>query len=88
MKEKFVMREEELENVSGGQSRTVNTMNPIDAFVRSGPGINYPKIADLKNGTQVNTTGNTMLNPDDGLTWFEINSPLYGWMNGALLGYD
>ena len=76
-----------LNGVTGGVTRTVNTGMAIDAVVRGGPGMQYGQIGSLKNNTQVNTTGNTSYNPQDGRTWYEINYPMYGWMAGSLLGY-
>ncbi len=80
------MREEELDTVSGGMWRTVDTKQPMDAVVRSGPGRNYPQIGSLQSGTQANTTGNVAVNGYDGITWHEINYPMYGWMEGNILG--
>ncbi len=87
MKDKFLMNEEELENVSGGAYRTVNNGQSLDAIVRSGPDLNYPQIGSLKDGTQVNTTGTVACNGLDGIFWYEINYPIYGWMKGEYLGY-
>ena len=87
MEEKKALKKEELEGVSGGVMRTVDTRMNMDAVVRSGPGISYAQIGSLKNGTQANTTGNSSYNPQDGRTWYEINYPMYGWMAGSLLGY-
>lgn len=84
---KKAMNNEELEGVSGGITSTVNTGRAVDAVVRSGPGTGYAQIASLKNGTQVNTTGNNVYNGADGRTWYEINFPLYGWMAGSLIGF-
>ena len=87
MEDKKALNSEEMNGVSGGILREVNTHQTVDAVVRSGPGLMYGQIGSLKNGTQVNTTGNTSYNPMDGRTWYEINYPLYGWMAGSLLGY-
>ncbi|HCI73960.1 MAG TPA: hypothetical protein DHV42_05400 [Lachnospiraceae bacterium] len=84
---KKALSNEEMSGVNGGVSRIVDTKQPIDAVVRSGPGITYPQIGSLKNGTQVNTTGNVSYNPQDGRSWHEINYPMYGWMSGTLLGF-
>ena len=54
MEEKKALNNEEMNGVSGGVYRTVDTRKPMDAVVRSGPGMSYPQIASLKNGTQVN----------------------------------
>ena len=85
--DKKSLNPEDLNNVSGGAMRTVNTGMAIDAVVRGGPGMQYGQIGSLKNNTQVNTTGNSSYNPQDGRTWYEINYPMYGWMAGSLLGY-
>lgn len=87
MAEKSTLNNEEMNGVSGGIMRTVDTKKPVDAVVRGGPGLEYPQIGSLPNYTQVNTTGNTSYNSMDGRTWYEINYPLYGWMAGSLLGY-
>ena len=87
MTEKKNLTGKELDGISGGVMRTVNTGMALDAVVRSGPGMQYGQIGSLKNQTQVNTTGNTSYNPTDGRTWYEINYPMYGWMAGSLLGY-
>ncbi len=86
MAEKKSLNENEMNNVSGGVYRTVNTNMVLKAVVRQGPGFNYPEIASLENGTQANTTGNVSMS-GDGVTWYEINYPVYGWMKGTLLGY-
>ena len=87
MTEKKNLTGKELDGISGGVMRTVNTGMAMDAVVRSGPGMQYGQIGSLKNQTQVNTTGNTSYNSMDGRTWYEINYPMYGWMAGSLLGY-
>lgn len=87
MSEKKALSSEDMNGVSGGVTRIVDTKRAMDAVVRSGPGTQYPQIASLKNGTQVNTTGNMSYNQIDGRTWYEINYPMYGWMAGSLLGY-
>jgi hypothetical protein len=89
MSDKKVLKSDELNGVTGGVSRIVGTgtKQPMDADVRSGPGVTYPQIGSLRNGTSVNTTGNASYNPQDGRTWYEINYPMYGWMWGTLLGF-
>ena len=87
MDDKKVLNSAEMDGVSGGVMRTVQTNMPVDAVVRSGPGMQHSQIGSLKNNTQVNTTGNSAYNPMDGRTWYEINYPIYGWMAGSLLGF-
>lgn len=87
MAEKSMLNEEELQNVSGGVNRYVNTGTTQSAVVRSGAGLNFAQIGSLQNGSQVNLTGNTGANGVDGITWFEINYPMYGWIAGSLIGF-
>ena len=85
MSEPKVMNEQELENVSGGEWRTVDTGDYRDAAIRSYPGLNAPVIATLHNGTQANATNNFAT--ADGRNWVEITAPVHGWIKGAILGY-
>ena len=78
------INEQELENVTGGESRTVNTGMKMDAAVRSGAGLGFPQIFSVKNGTAVVTTGKSV--HADGRTWYEISAPINGWMAGGMLG--
>ena len=50
------MNDQELENVSGGEYRTVNTGDSRPAAIRTYPGLNAPVVATLQNGTVANTT--------------------------------
>ena len=75
---------QELENVSGGEGRTINTGSSVTAIVRSGPGFGYGQIGSLTNGTYVNTTG--LCQRADGRTWYQINVPYSGWVAGSLIG--
>ncbi len=84
---KSMLNENELQNVSGGASRTINTGTTQPGVVRSGAGLNFSQIASLPSGTQVNTTGNVGSNGMDGITWFEINYPVCGWIAGSLIGF-
>ena len=79
------LNEKMLENVSGGEYRTVNTGDSRDAAIRSYPGLNAPVIATLSNGTTANSTGRSAY--ADGRNWVEINYPVQGWIKGAILGY-
>ena len=79
------MNEQELQNVSGGEYRTVDTGDWRDAAIRSYPGLNAPVVATLPNGTVANSTGRFAF--ADGRNWAEINYPVQGWIKGAILGY-
>ncbi len=72
MAEKTNLNDQELENVSGGEYRVVNTGDSRNAAIRSAPGLNTPII-----GIRV-----------DGRNWAEINSPMWGWIKGSILGYE
>ena len=79
------MNEQEHENVTGGEYRTVNTGDSRDAAIRSYPGLYAPVVATLSNGTVANSTGRFAY--ADGRNWAEINYPVQGWIKGAILGY-
>ncbi len=86
MSEKININEQELENVSGGEYRVVNTGDSRNAAIRSAPGLNTPIIGSLPNGTWANTTGR--FTHVDGRNWAEINAPMWGWIKGSILGYE
>ncbi len=79
------MNEQELQNVIGGEYRTVDTGDWRDAAIRSYPGLNAQVVATLPNGTVANSTGRFAF--ADGRNWAEINYPVQGWIKGAILGY-
>ena len=86
MAEKTNLNDQELENVSGGEYRVVNTDDSRNAVIRSAPGLSTPIIGSLPNGTWANTTGR--FTRADGRNWAEINFPMWGWIKGSILGYD
>ena len=86
MSEKENLKDHELENVSGGDYRMVNTGDYRNAAIRSAPGLSTPIIGSLPNGTYCNTTGR--FTRRDGRNWAEINSPMWGWIKGSILGYE
>ena len=51
------INDQELENVSGGEYRVVNTGDSRNAAIRNAPGLNTAIIGSLPNGTWANTTG-------------------------------
>ena len=79
------LNDQELENVSGGEYRVVNTGDSRPAAIRTYPGLDAPVIATLQNGTMANATGRFAY--ADGRNWAEINAPVQGWIKGAILGY-
>ena len=79
------MNDQELENVIGGEYRTVNTGDSRPAAIRSYPSLNAPVVATLTNGTVANATG--VFTYADGRNWAEIDYPVRGWIKGAILGY-
>ena len=78
--------DQDLENVSGGAYRVVNTGDDRNAAIRVMPGLNTTIIGSLPNGTMANTTGR--FTRVDGRNWAEISSPMYGWIKGSILGYE
>ena len=85
MSDKEIIKEQELENVSGGAYRVVNTGDDRNAAIRVMPGLNTTIIGSLPNGTMANTTGR--FTRVDGRNWAEIDYPVRGWIKGAILGY-
>ena len=83
--EDTTLKDQELENVSGGEFRTVNTGDSRDAAIRAYPALNAPVIAVLPNGTAANST--VKFTYADGRNWAEIDYPVRGWIKGAILGY-
>ncbi len=77
--------DQDLENVSGGAYRVVNTGDDRNAAIRVMPGLNTTIIGSLPNGTMANTTGR--FTRVDGRNWAEIDYPVRGWIKGAILGY-
>ena len=76
---------QELEVVTGGEGRIVNTgKTDLDAVIRSGAGFANPQIMSVTNGTWVNTTGYSI--QADGRTWWQIKAPVNGWLAGGMIG--
>ena len=76
---------EEMDKVSGGANKTV--MNG-SATVRSGAGSNYPVTRILGRNTVVNFTGTVDYNDQEGRSWYQISSPVFGWVLGHEIGID
>ena len=86
MSDKNTLKDQQLENVSGGMNRIVNTGDSRNAAIRIEPGLNTTIIGSLPNGTWANATGRFA--HADGRNWAEIDYPMYGWIKGSILGFD
>ena len=86
MAEKTNLNDQELENVSGGEYRVVNTGDERNAAIRNAPGLSTTIIGSLPNGTVANTTGRFVR--VDGRNWAEIDYPMWGWIKGSILGFE
>lgn len=83
-----VLHPEELEGVTGGETRTVHNDSVSYANVREKPGLNSKVFFTVKNGDEVLTTGKT--EKKDGYVWYQIHlagAYDYGWISGSLIGY-
>lgn len=86
MSEQTTIHDQELEKVSGGVNRVVNTGDERNAAIRNAPGLNTTIIGSLPNGTVANTTGRFVR--VDGRNWAEIDYPMWGWIKGSILGFE
>jgi uncharacterized protein YgiM (DUF1202 family) len=78
----------DLDNVTGGATRTVKNNSLKYANIREGAGLKSKVITKLNNGTKVKTTGNKIRK--DGYVWYEItleNGSDNAWIAGSLIGY-
>ena len=66
---------EDMEKISGGNSKTVVT----HAIVRSGAGNNYGPVGEVYSGQSVFFTGEVAYNDSESTTWYRIASPA-GWV--------
>ena len=81
---------DELEQVTGGRTATVNTGTPENAAVRNAPG-NGNIIASLKNGTLVDTVGTPVYDAGTDRNWIMIKFKykgklLTGWIAASIVG--
>ncbi len=86
MSENNKINDQELENVSGGIYRVVNTGDTRNAAIRNAPGLSTTIIGSLPNGTVANATGRFVR--VDGRNWAEIDYPMWGWIKGSILGFE
>ena len=83
---KTKLDDEMLDNVVGGIKATINTRANSNAVVRSGPSKQSNQVDSLCNGTSVRTSGESVYNDRDGITWYEIYEPIHGWVEGSIIG--
>lgn|GEM_PF-3404291 len=82
----------DLDQVTGGVLRTVNTGTSDKAVVRSGPSTGKRQIASLSNGTKVDTIGDPVYDAASGRHWIQVSftdqngGTRTGWMATSLLG--
>ena len=89
MEEKKELNPSEMENVTGGVWRTVNTgVSGLKAALRSGPGKGNPQIASLSNGTQVDTiTDQVVYDPVSRRNFVEVSvNGITGWVAASIVG--
>ncbi len=80
---------DELEQVTGGVWRTVNTgVAGLDAAVRAEPRKSSRQIGHIANGTQIDTAGdNTEYDPESGRHFVQVNfNGKVGWIAASILG--
>ena len=80
MKEMRSLSLEDMEKISGGNSKTVVTYT----VVRSGAGDNYAKVGEVYSGQSVFFTGEIAYNDSESTTWYRIASPA-GWVKRDVL---
>ena len=84
------LKPDEMEQVTGGVWRTVNTgVSGLNAALRDGPSKNGTKQIDsLPNGTQVDTvTDQTVYDPASGRNYVEVRvNGKQGWIAASIIG--
>lgn len=88
MKEMNALNMEALADVTGGEIRKVNNKSVGYAYVREEPGKNGQVLGTLKNGTEVETTGEVC--KKDGYDWYMVHLKTGSddaWIAGSLIGY-
>lgn len=74
---------EDMEKVSGGSAKTIQTRN---AIVYAGAGTEYGSVGTLSYGTTVNFTGTVSYNDRENKSFYEISSPVHGWVTKEAIG--
>ena len=83
------LRPEEMENVTGGVWRTINTgVNGLNAALRDGPAKGSSQIASLKNGTMVDTvTDELVYDPVSKRNFVQVTvNGKTGWIAASIVG--
>ena len=81
----IALPDEALDSVAGGATRFVEMYSNALATIRTGPSLSSGKAGFVRNGAQVNTTGEVSENPREGITWYKIDFPVRGWIDGHFL---
>ena len=81
---------DELEQVTGGRTATVNTGRAENAAIRNAPG-NGKIIASLENGTLVDTVGTPVYDAGTDRNWIKVKfkkkgKTLTGWIAASIVG--
>ena len=89
MKEKRALNPDEIENVTGGVWRTVNTgVSGLNAALRNGPSKGSKQSASLPNKTQVDTvTDQVVYDPVSGRNFVKVKvNGQTGWIAASIVG--
>ena len=82
---------DELNQVTGGSMKTVNTGTPDNAAIRNAPG-NGVIIASLANGTAVQTIGTPVYDAGTDRNWIKVKckykgKSITGWVAASIVGF-
>ncbi len=83
---------EDLEHVTGGVTRYVDTGTSDKAAIRSGPSKTARQIASLANGAVVDTIGQSVYDPASGRNFVQISftdrggQKKIGWIAASIVG--
>ncbi len=87
---KRTLTQDEMEKVTGGTRRKVNTgVDGLDAALRSSPSKKAPQIGHLPNGTEVDTVTNERIyDPESDRHFVEVTTQdgRTGWIASSILG--
>ncbi len=93
MDQKYELNMDQMEQVTGGVERVVNTGTTDKAAVRCGPGTGYGWVISLVNGTKVDTvTDQSVFDPVSNRNFVEIRykdkngETKTGWIAASIVG--